>query len=125
MLVARMGVVPGARAGLGCRVKDADPAWNAAVDLIEPTLTAHASRATFAASDDAHWRARVGQEPGDWYLERGADGRQALQRRQGLVVLDLAQVPGIQPRPIRHLREGEPAIAAPPPHGSADARALN
>ena len=95
-----------------------------AVDLIERAALGEQARYPLGRSDDARWPRRVDEEPGHRHVESRSKAGQCLKGRRRLVVLDLAQVPDVQPTPLCDLGQGETPVAAPVADLTAHGRAL-
>ena len=76
-----------------------------------------------ASSHDPRRRGRLEQEPGDRDVERLRQRGQRFERRRRLVVLDLAEVAGVEAGRLGHLGQGQAALVPPAPDLSPYRRA--
>src|SRR5687767_803691 len=125
MLVTRMSVEAGAMPDRHVALEDGDIPGDPAVHLRQPASVArHRATGSIRGAHDAWRGACVQEEPGDRHVECSGQGGEGLERRRGLVVLDLAEVADVQARQLRHPCERETPLGAPPTNAASDERPL-
>jgi hypothetical protein len=120
VLLARVCVGSGREAGPEADLEHREAARQAAVD---PLDVAAVENIRLRALARAHYPRRhdlVDEQPGRRDVQRFGDRAEGVERRRGLLVLDLRQVAEVQAAPLRETGEGQAALEPPAPDLAPD-----